>query len=160
MKLNRSPRRKHSYYCANLPTRILQSTCPRSPYPTTARVHRSVTAHHLNAPLAPLAFPQRLPSAQLTQGPPNKPHLHKRAHPPTTPAPPRTARIQPPRHLLYRCPPRFFTCASASASLILRPPPSLPKSAMSEGGVKPPRAPVVAEAHEVDTYHIPESFFA
>lgn len=30
---------------------------------------------------------------------------------------------------------------------------------MSEGNVKPPTGPVVAEAHEVDTFHIPEAFF-
>lgn len=32
---------------------------------------------------------------------------------------------------------------------------------MSEGGVAPPKpsAPVVAEAHEVDTFHVPQVFF-
>lgn len=30
---------------------------------------------------------------------------------------------------------------------------------MSEGSEQPPKAPVVAEAHEVDTYHVPEPFF-
>jgi acetyl-CoA synthetase len=29
---------------------------------------------------------------------------------------------------------------------------------MSEGDVTPPRAPVVAEAHEVDTFHVPQAF--
>lgn len=31
---------------------------------------------------------------------------------------------------------------------------------MSEGAVKPSNGPVVAEAHEVDTFHIPEAFHA
>lgn len=31
---------------------------------------------------------------------------------------------------------------------------------MSEGEVQPPKAPVVAEAHEVDTYHVPKAFYA
>jgi len=30
---------------------------------------------------------------------------------------------------------------------------------MSDGNVAPPKAPVVAEAHEVDTYHVPKAFF-
>jgi acetyl-CoA synthetase len=30
---------------------------------------------------------------------------------------------------------------------------------MSEGDVKPTTAPVVAEAHEVDTFHVPKAFF-
>ncbi|KAG9579076.1 acetyl-coenzyme A synthetase-like protein 1, partial [Aureobasidium melanogenum] len=30
---------------------------------------------------------------------------------------------------------------------------------MSDGNVKPPTAPVVPEAHEVDTYHVPKAFF-
>ncbi|KAJ4368935.1 acetyl-coenzyme A synthetase 2 [Neocucurbitaria cava] len=30
---------------------------------------------------------------------------------------------------------------------------------MSEGDTKPPSAPVVAEAHEVDTFHVPKAFF-
>ncbi|OKL59779.1 Acetyl-coenzyme A synthetase [Talaromyces atroroseus] len=31
---------------------------------------------------------------------------------------------------------------------------------MSDGAVLPPTAPVVAEAHQVDTFHVPEAFFA
>jgi acetyl-CoA synthetase len=30
---------------------------------------------------------------------------------------------------------------------------------MSDGDVKPPTGPVVPEAHEVDTYHVPKAFF-
>jgi acetyl-CoA synthetase len=30
---------------------------------------------------------------------------------------------------------------------------------MSEGDVKPPSAPVVAEAHQVDTFHVPKAFY-
>lgn len=30
---------------------------------------------------------------------------------------------------------------------------------MSEGEVQPPKQPVVAEAHEVDTYHVPKAFY-
>lgn len=32
---------------------------------------------------------------------------------------------------------------------------------MSEGSVAPPKpaVPVVAEAHEVDTYHVPKAYF-
>ncbi|KAE9984410.1 hypothetical protein BLS_002441 [Venturia inaequalis] len=30
---------------------------------------------------------------------------------------------------------------------------------MSEGDVQPPKGPVVAESHEVDTYHVPKAFF-
>jgi len=29
---------------------------------------------------------------------------------------------------------------------------------MSEGDVKPSSGPVVAEAHQVDTYHVPKAF--
>lgn len=30
---------------------------------------------------------------------------------------------------------------------------------MSEGNTEPPKGPVVPEAHEVDTYHVPEAFY-
>lgn len=30
---------------------------------------------------------------------------------------------------------------------------------MSDGPVKPPKASVVPEAHEVDTFHVPKAFF-
>jgi acetyl-CoA synthetase len=30
---------------------------------------------------------------------------------------------------------------------------------MSEGKIHPPTGPVVTEAHEVDTYHVPKAFW-